>query len=309
MTETASNLSQTARDRPLLGIACKVVATFLFSIMFASIRWLGPFFPVGEIVFFRSLLGAGVVVVAALLSGGPSLLVTKRVDSHALRSIAGTISMFCNFAAYVFLPLADATAIGFAAPLFVVILAALILAERVHVYRWSAVALGFAGVIIIAGPEGAASQNALYGAFFALTGAALSAVAMIFLRRMTAHEHSITIAFYFMVTSATVALTTVFFGWNLPTTEEALVLAATGIAGGIGQLFLSFSYRYSEASALAPFDYSAMIWAVVLGYFLFGELPTPQVWLGGVIVIAAGLLILWRERQLGRNRALSSSAL
>ena len=87
------------------------------------------------------------------------------------------------------------------------------------------------------------------------------------------------------------------------------MLIFTGLAGGIGQLFLSFSYRFSEASALAPFDYAAMIWAVALGYFLFGELPAPQVWLGGVIVIAAGLLILWRERRLGRDRALSPPAL
>ena len=309
MTSADSTSPHAGRDRPFLGIACKVAATLFFALMFASIRWLGPYFPLGEIVFFRSVLGLPVIVVAAFLTGGPALLFTRRIDSHALRSIAGTISMFCNFAAYIFLPLADATAIGFAAPLFVVILAAVMLSERVHVYRWSAVVLGFIGVLIIAGPEGSASRNALYGAFFALTGAGLTAVAMIFLRRMSAHEHSITIAFYFMLTSAAVALITALFGWNIPTWEQALVLIFTGLAGGTGQLFLSFSYRFSEASALAPFDYAAMIWAVALGYFLFGELPTPQVWLGGVIVIAAGLLILWRERRLGRDRALSSPAL
>ncbi len=292
-----------------MGIVCKIAATLFFALMFAAIRWLGPYFPLGEIVFFRSVLGLPVIVVAAFLSGGPWLLSTRRIDSHALRSIAGTISMFCNFAAYIFLPLADATAIGFAAPLFVVILAALVLAERVHIYRWSAVVLGFIGVLIIAGPEGGMSRSALYGAFFALAGAGLTAVAMIFLRRMSAHEHSITIAFYFMLTSAAVALITALFGWNMPTGEQALVLIFTGLAGGVGQLFLSFSYRFGEASALAPFDYAAMIWAVVLGYFLFGELPAPQVWLGGTIVISAGLLILWRERRLGRDRALSPPAL
>jgi drug/metabolite transporter (DMT)-like permease len=88
----------------------------------------------------------------------------------------------------------------------------------------------------------------------------------------------------------------------MPTWNEAAVLMFTGLAGGVGQLFLSFSYRYGEASVLAPFDYAAMIWAVVLGYFLFGELPSAQVWVGGAIVIAAGLLILWRERKLGRTR-------
>jgi drug/metabolite transporter (DMT)-like permease len=296
-------------DRPLKGIACKVVASLLFALMFAAIRWLGPYFPIGEIVFFRSLFGIPVIVAAAFVMGGPSLLATQRIDSHALRSIAGTISMFCNFAAYIYLPLADATAIGFAAPLFVVILAALVLSERVRAYRWSAVIAGFIGVLIIAGPEADVSGAAFYGALFALVGAGLTAVAMIFLRRMSAHEHSITIAFYYTLTTTVISLMTVFLGWNIPSPGEALLLVLTGLTGGVGQLFLSFSYRYGEASALAPFDYAAMIWAVVLGYFLFGELPAAQVWLGGAIVIAAGLLILWRERRLGRDRALSSSPL
>src|SRR5215469_276123 len=133
-------------DRPLLGIGCKLLATIFFAVLFAAIRWLGPDFPIGEMVFFRGTLGAVVVVVAALFTGGPSLLKTNNISSHALRSSAGTIAMFCNFAAYTLLPLADATAIGFAAPLFVVIMAAVILSERVHVWRWSAVVTGFFGV-------------------------------------------------------------------------------------------------------------------------------------------------------------------
>ena len=301
--------SDTARDRPFLGMLCKIIAMLMFAIMFAAVRWLGPHFPIGEIVFFRSTLGLPVIVAAAYFSGGLHLLATKRIDSHALRSIAGVISMYCNFTAYTLLPLADVTAIGFAAPLFIVMLAALLLRERVHIYRWSAVVTGFIGVLVIIGPGGA--SGATIGVAYALTSAALAALAMIFLRRMSAHEHSTAIAFYFMLTAAVLSLSTLPFGWNFPTGTEAWVLIASGIAGGVGQLFLSFSYRYGEASLLAPFDYTAMIWAVALGYFVFGELPMANVWFGAVIVISAGLLILWREHRLklSRDRAVSSSAL
>ncbi len=302
---------ETASDRPFLGMLCKVVAMLMFAIMFAAVRWLGPHFPIGEIVFFRSLLGLPVIVVAAAFSGGLHLLATKRVDSHALRSVAGVISMFCNFTAYTLLPLADVTAIGFAAPLFIVVLAATFLRERVHVYRWSAVVIGFVGVLVIVGPEARMASGATIGVMFALTSAALAAVAMIFLRRMSAHEHSTAIAFYFMLTAAIVSLFTLPLGWNFPTGQEGWILLACGLSGGVGQLFLSFSYRYGEASLLAPFDYTAMIWAVALGYFVFGELPMANVWIGAAIVISAGLLILWREHRLklARDRAVSSAAL
>jgi drug/metabolite transporter (DMT)-like permease len=300
-----------ASDRPFLGMLCKIIAMLMFAIMFAAVRWLGPHFPIGEIVFFRSTLGLPVIVAAAYMSGGLHLLATKRVDSHALRSIAGVISMYCNFTAYTLLPLADVTAIGFAAPLFIVMLAALFLRERVHIYRWSAVVIGFIGVLVIVGPGARGASGATVGVMYALTSAALAALAMIFLRRMSAHEHSTAIAFYFMLTAAVIGLFTLPFGWNMPTGPEGWVLIASGVAGGIGQLFLSFSYRYGEASLLAPFDYTAMIWAVLLGYFVFGELPMANVWIGAVIVISAGLLILWREHRLklARDRAVSSSAL
>ncbi|HYM17223.1 MAG TPA: DMT family transporter [Micropepsaceae bacterium] len=302
MAVESTDVSATSRDRPLLGIASKVLATLLFAFMFASIRWLGTYLPVGEIVFFRGLLGMIVIVIVALAAGGPQLLLTRHIGSHAVRSIAGTISMFCYFSAYIFLPLADATAITFASPLFVVILAAMMLDEKVHAYRWSAVVIGFLGVLVIVGPEANLARGAALGASLALMGAALAALAMIYIRRMSAHEHSVTIAFYFMVTSCTLSLLTLPFGWTVPGREQALVLLITGCSGGIGQVFLSLSYRYSEASVLAPFDYVAMIWAVVLGYFVFDELPTVGVWIGAAIVIAAGLMILWRERKLHLER-------
>jgi len=302
--------ARAARDRPLLAITLKLIAMFLFSLMFAGVKWVGPTIPVGEIVFFRASIGMLMIVLAAFLTGGPSQLATTRIGTHATRSLLGVTAMFCNFLAVTFLPLADATAIAFAAPMFTVIMAALILKEQVHVFRWSAVLIGFAGVLVIIGGEGrGVGSGNFVGAAFALSGAGLSATAMIVLRRMSAHENSEAIAFYFMLTSALVGLLTIFWGWKIPVGVELPILISMGVFGGIGQLFLSFSYRFGEASVLAPFDYSMMIWAASLGYFLFGDLPTAQVLIGASFVIGAGLLILWRERVLGRKRALRAQSL
>ncbi len=302
MKQGSAPAAKEYRDKPLWGMACKSASAFFFAIMFAFARSLGTEYPVGEIVFFRSLFGIPVIVVTALMVGGPRLLVAKRISTHAGRSLSGAVAMYCNFAAFTMLPLADATAIGFASPLFVVVLAATMLGERVHLYRWSAVIAGFAGILIIAGPEASLDGSALKGAGFGVAGAALTALAMIYLRRMSAHEHSITIAFYYMIATTTFSLFTSPFGWLTPTNGEAAMLILAGLAGGAGQIFLSLSYRYAEASAVAPFDYTAMIWAVAIGYFAFMELPAVEVWIGSVIVIAAGLAILWRERQLGKER-------
>jgi drug/metabolite transporter (DMT)-like permease len=301
---------QAARDRPVLAILLKLVAMFLFSLMFAGVKWVGPTTPVGELVFFRSFIGMLIIVLTALFTGGPALLSTNRPGSHATRSLLGVTSMFCSFSAVTFLPLADATAIAFAAPMFTVILAVLILKERVHIFRWSAVVIGFAGVLVIiaSGGRGEGGVN-IIGALLSLTGAALSSMAMIAIRRMSAHEHSEAIAFYFLLTSSVAGILTIFFGWKIPAGVELAVLISMGIFGGIAQLFLSFSYRFGEASVLAPFDYSMMVWSVALGFFLFDDLPTPQVLLGASFVIGAGLLILWRERVLGRRRALRAQAL
>ena len=282
----------------------------IFSLMFAGVKWVGGSVPVGEIVFFRASIGMLMIVLATALTGGLSTLATNHIGTHATRSLLGVTAMFCNFLAVTLLPLADATAIAFAAPMFTVILAVLILKEQVHIFRWRAVFIGFAGVLVIIGAEGRGSSDGnIVGAAFALTGAGLSATAMIVLRRMSAHENSEAIAFYFMLTSALVGLLTIFWGWKLPMGTELLVLISMGVFGGIGQLFLSFSYRFGEASVLAPFDYSMMIWAASLGYFLFDDLPTAQVLIGAGFVIGAGLLILWRERVLGRQRALRAQSL
>jgi drug/metabolite transporter (DMT)-like permease len=225
--------------------------------------------------------------------------------------------MFSGFAALAYLPLQDTIAIGYASPLIVVVLAALVLKETVRLYRWSAVAVGFVGVLIMLSPHlsGGSLARGLdagpaIGAMFCLLGACCSAGATIQIRRLTASEKTGAIVLYFSILTTLLGLSTIVLGWRLPDAEDFLLLVVIGILGGIGQILITQSYRYADTSILAPFDYTTMIWGLLLGWFVFGDLPSLTVSIGGIIVAAAGLFVIWRERQLGleRVRELESAA-
>lgn len=296
-------------DRPMLGIAFKVIATFSFTLMFACVRWLGHDFPTGQVVFYRGFGAVTTIVIAALFSGGLAQLGTRRPVEHAYRSLCGAASMFLNFTALKTLSLATTTIVGYASPLFVILMAAIALKEKIHAYRWGAVAAGFVGVFFIVGPAAIhADYGDLQSILMVLTAAAVAAYAMIILRRMSGEEPSITIAFYFSLITAVLGFLTWPLGWNAQSGEATFILLLSGLFGGIGQLFLSASYRYSEASVLAPFDYTSILWATTLGAILFQEIPGSNVWIGAAIIIASGLVIFWRERQLGKARAIAASA-
>jgi drug/metabolite transporter (DMT)-like permease len=206
--------------------------------------------------------------------------------------------------------LADATAIQFVSPLITVALAAIILKERVRVFRWSAVVVGFIGVLVMLVPNfdpshyaaaGAASVAAV-GSIFAITAAFCNAGTVIQTRRLTQTESTSSIVFYFSLTCALAGAATLPFGWYTPTGAELTGLIALGVLGGLAHIFLTESYRYASASVIAPFDYSSMLWALLLGYWVFGELPAALVYVGAIIVTGAGLAVIWRERQLGIAR-------
>ena len=190
-------------------------------------------------------------------------------------------------------------------------LAAVILKEKVRIYRWTAVFVGFIGVIVMLIPHLDFSQYAMAGAMsvatigsiLALLAAFCNAGTVIQTRRLTQSEATSSIVFYFSLMTALAGLVSLPFAWHTPTEYELLLLIGTGLFGGIGHIFLTESYRYAPASVVAPFDYSSMLWALLLGYWLFGELPTVLVYVGACIVAAAGLFVIWRERELGLQRA------
>jgi drug/metabolite transporter (DMT)-like permease len=283
----------------------------LFAAMSALVRDLGKAAPVGQMVFFRSAFAIlPVVVIYALRGELMSAVRTGRPFGQLGRGLLSVGGMFTNFSALTRLPLADATAISFASPLITVALAAIVLKERVRIYRWSAVLVGFAGVIVMLIPHfdvshyaaAGATTAATVGSLLALISAFCNAGTVIQTRRLTQSETTSSIVFYFSLVCAIAGALTLPFAWHSPTATELTKLIALGILGGIAHIFLTESYRHAAASVVAPFDYTSMLWALLLGYWLFGELPDVLVYLGATIVAGAGLFVIWRERALGVER-------
>jgi drug/metabolite transporter (DMT)-like permease len=292
--------------QPILGIALKVLSALAFTLMSAATKIVSGRYPVGEVVFFRSFFAVMPVLIWLAWYGDLLNAVrTQNLKWHFLRGITGSVGMFCVFTGLIYLPLHDAVAIGYATPLMVVVLAALILGERVRIYRWSAVAVGFVGVLIMLLPHlgsGSLTAGSAFGAMFALLGALLSAFASIQVRRLTATETTGAIVLYFSLLAALLGLTTILLGWRMPDAADLALLVSVGILGGIGQILMTQSYRYADASLIAPFEYTTMIWALLIGWFLFGDFPTAAVLVGAAIVAASGIFVLWRESRLGLER-------
>ena len=286
----------------ILGVGLKLVSVLSLAAMAACVKALGSAVPPGQVVFWRGAISLLVIAAVAWRSGGLELLKTRNWRAHASRSLAGSLSMFCWFISLTMIPLAEMTAISFTVPLFLTVLAMVFLREQIHAYRWTALGIGFAGVVIIVGPELLIGQGSALGDSIALLAAILAAFALMFLRRMSGQEHVLTITFYFFLTSTALAtLSLVFAPWPVPTAQQWVLLALTGLFGVLGQLAMTYMYRYAEVSLLAPLDYLNMLVAIAIGFYVFGELPHLSTWIGAPLVIAAGGIILWREYRMFRR--------
>lgn len=295
-------------QRPLFGIMLKIISVSSFMVMSACIKASGQV-PTGQIVFYRSFFA--VIPIALLLLWQKELRTafhTKHPLSHVLRGVVGVTSMMLGFFGLTRLPLPDAITLHYAQPLLVVVFSAIFLGEVVRFYRWGAVAVGFAGVVIIAWPNltllrgsGLAADQAV-GVIATLMAAALSAVSVLLVRRLVMTEKTPTIVLWFSVTAAVVGLCTLPFGWEPLSLMQTLFLVTAGLAGGVGQILMTQCYRYAPLSTIAPFEYTSIILAIVVGFFAFGDVPTPYMLSGGAIVVGAGLFIMWREHQLGLKR-------
>lgn len=303
----SSSAQRPQTQRPLRGIALKVASVLVFITMSSVIKATADHVPPGEAVFFRSLFAMPVILVwlaarRELATG----LGTSNPFGHVWRGLMGTCAMGLGFAGLGFLPLPEVTALGYAAPLLTVIFAAMFLGEQVRAFRVSAVALGLAGVLVVLWPRltvvEAAGQAEAFGAILVLGGALFAALAQVFVRKLVDTEKTAAIVFWFSMTATLLSFVTLPFGWVWPHPAEAALLVTAGLLGGTGQILLTSSYREADASLIAPFDYVSMLFALVIGYTVFGEAPTLTMLTGAGLVIAAGILIIWRERQLGLKR-------
>lgn len=293
---------------PLRGILLKLCSVTVFVAMASLIKATAAHVPAGEAVFFRSFFAIPVIFAWLWLQG--QLEGGIRVVSpmgHVWRGLVGTVAMGLGFAGLGLLPFPEVTAIGYAAPLLTVVFAAMFLGERVRLFRLSAVALGLVGVLIVLSPRlgglsDAADSRATLGAMLVLMSATCAALAQVFIRKMVTVERTSAIVFWFSFTAAALSLLTLPFGWVLPAPREVAFLVLAGLFGGVGQILLTSSYRHADASVIAPFEYASMLLAIGIGYFVFDEVPTPVMLAGAVLVIAAGVLIIWREHQLGLER-------
>ncbi len=290
---------------PLRGIVLILAAFSTLTVMSAFVKAASVGVPTGQVVFFRASLSLPIIAIWLWWRGDLAHgLEVENWKSHALRGLVGTLSMGLGFSAIALLPLAEVQAIRFATPVFLVVFAALFLGERFRLVRLGAVTLGLGGVAVIVAPRLGTAElggGALLGAGMALASAALAALAQTLIKAMSGTERSEAIAFYFLATASVVSLATLPFGWVVPDGGAALLLVAIGATGAVGQLLLTESYRHADASALAPFTYVSMLWAVAIGFVWFGEVPTWQTLGGAALIILSGVMIVVRERQTARG--------
>ena len=283
------------------GIVLIIGAVGIFTLMSAFIK--AAQMPPGQAVFFRSAFAMPAIFGWLWYDGHlHDGLKTTRPLSHLARALAGTCAMGLGFAGLAYLPLPEVTAIRFITPVMLVILAALMLGERFALVRTLAVIVGFLGVLVVVWPRLGAGDSSTLGALMILASALLAALAQVFVKKMAGQESTGAIVFYFSMTAALLSLFTV-TGWRWPEGAQWAYLIGAGLIGGVGQIMLTASYRYADASTLAPFTYSGMIWALLLGWFWFEEAASLQMLLGSGLIIAAGAVIVWREQRLGRGMA------
>jgi drug/metabolite transporter (DMT)-like permease len=291
----------------VLGLIFANCAVLTFTVMDAVIKSVAQTFPTGEIIFFRNLFGFIPLIAFAYWQHGGIPLKTTRPWGHVLRGVFGVSSMFCFFLSYKLMPLSDAIALGLSGPIFITVLSVPVLGEHVGWRRWSAVIVGFIGVLVMTRPGSTLFD---INALVPLAAAVLYAVAMLSIRKLGATEPSTTIVFHFTAFATLASLLTIPWGmvdpeqaWVLPPSWAAFgILIVIGTLGGVAQIVMTMAYQRVRAATAASFDYTALVYGFLLGAIFFHERPDIYLIIGGGIVVAAGIYIIHRETVVARQQ-------
>ena len=283
------------------GILCMIAATVLFAITAALAKWLVATYPVGEVVFFRSFFSLVICSAFILPATGLSVFATRRPGAHIARGLSQSISQTFSVIAFMLMPLAGAIAINFSAPLFSALLSIVWLKERAGPARWFALLAGFLGVLIVANPG---TDSLTLGALFALGNAVMYGSVTVAVRGMTATESANTLLMWQMTTIAAFHSLLLLFGFRWPDAIGAALLVLSGVANATGQYFWTRALQLAPATAVSPFYYLMLVWALMIGYAVWGDVPTIGLIIGSGVVVASGLFLLWHEGK--RQRATGS---
>ena len=282
------------------GIILMIVATVLFASASAASKWLVAIYPVGEVLFLRSLSSFLACAVVMLPVTGLSVFVTRRPLDHLARGLSQSISQAALLLAFSLMPLAGAVAINFSAPLFAALVSIVWLKERAGYVRGTALVVGFLGVLIVTNPG---ANSLTLGALFALVNAVMYGTVTVAVRGMTRTELANTLVIWQLAVLAFFHSFLLVFGWRWPTPIEAAMLFGTGFINALGQWFWTKALHLAPAAAVTPFYYLMLVWALVIGFIVWGEVPTVSLLVGSSIVVATGLFLFLREARLQRRLA------
>ena len=285
------------RQTPALrGIVLMCVSTVAFSIMHGLVRFVSDALPPFQIAFFRNVFGLAFLV-PLLMRSRFAVLRTQRIGLHALRGVINIVAMLMFFTALSMSPLAKVTALSFTAPIFMAILAVLILGERFRIYRWLAILLGFGGMLIILRPGFVAIDT---GALLVTGAAALWAVAMVIIKILSRTEESLTIVAYMGIFLGVFSVFPAIWVWQPFGMHTLFWLVVIGLFGTIAQMTLSQALKETDPTALMPFDFLKLIWTAIFGAWFFDEIPDIYTWIGAAVIFSSGLFIAYRERRAKR---------
>ena len=274
-----------------LGFLYMFLSIIGFSLMDVIVKW-SVDYPIGQVLFFRGFFGIIFYFFIIPRNRLHNFYQTKRPGLHSLRCIAGLIAIVAIFIALRKLPLATVVSISFAAPIFTTIFSIFLLSEKVGIYRWLAVLVGFIGILVITEPG--ISELNIYYVFPIIFCLGLSYVA-ITLRQLSSTEPVWLISLFFSIAITLMSLITIPFGWVMPSFNHFIILSLIGIFGGVSNLWLSQSYKYSEVSLVTPLKYLTLVFAIIFGYFIWDEIPTIKTLIGALLVIISTLIIFRRE--------------